>query len=250
MKTTQLVPFLLLVVMSLSSCLTIVEEITIRKDGSGSYRIAMDGSKVKEMFGDIANKMGTDSQKDSTRAEVPADTISDVEKEEKKYMLTARLLSEKSGISNAIGFNDTTQFQSGYSFDFARLEDLQEAMISLEDEEAFGLWNDEASIELKGKTLKRSTGNSGFGDFLAEVMLKKSEDEGQDGAAVKNMMKMMFRDLEFKTVYHFPDQKIKKWNDKRATVSNDRHTLTLLEKPMDEKSKADKKPEALIIRLK
>jgi hypothetical protein len=46
MKITQLAPFLLLIVMSLSSCLTIIEEITIRKDGSGSYRIVMDGSKV------------------------------------------------------------------------------------------------------------------------------------------------------------------------------------------------------------
>jgi hypothetical protein len=210
----------------------------------------MDGSKVKEMFGDIGNRMGAESQKDTTLTEMPVDTLSDVEKEEKKYMLTARLLSEKSGISNAIGFNDTTIFQSGYSFDFARLEDLQEAMSSLEDEEAFGIWNKDASIELKGQTLKRNTGNSGFGDFLSEVMLKKSEEEGQDGAAVKNMVKMMFRDLEFKTVYHFPDQKIKKWNDKRAVLSDDRHTLTFLEKPLDENNKAEKKPKELIIRLK
>jgi hypothetical protein len=75
------------------------------------------------MFGDIGNRMGAESQKDTTLTEMPVDTLSDVEKEEKKYMLTARLLSEKSGISNAIGFNDTTIFQSGYSFDFARLED-------------------------------------------------------------------------------------------------------------------------------
>jgi hypothetical protein len=81
-------------------------------------------------------------------------------------------------------------------------------------------------------------------------MLKKSEEEGQDGAAVKNMVKMMFRDLEFKTVYHFPDQKIKKWNDKRAVLSDDRHTLTFLEKPLDENNKAEKKPKELIIRLK
>jgi hypothetical protein len=65
------------------------------------------------MFGDIGNRMGAESQKDTTLTEMPVDTLSDVEKEEKKYMLTARLLSEKSGISNAIGFNDTTYSNPG-----------------------------------------------------------------------------------------------------------------------------------------
>lgn len=58
--------------------------------------------------------------------------------------------------------------QSGYMFDFASLTDMQEALLSLEDCEGFGLWNEGTYIALSGKTLKRQYGYSKFSDILME----------------------------------------------------------------------------------
>jgi hypothetical protein len=249
MKINLLTGLLLFMALSLSSCLTIIEEITVRKDGSGSYRLALDASKVKDMFGDMGNSLEKKLELDSTVTIETPDTSGTVVQEEKKYDLTARMLAEKRGISNSIGFNDTTTLQSGYSFDFASLIDMQEALLSLEDGEGFGLWNEGASIGLNGKTLKRRYGSSKFSDFLMKVMEKEGEED-KDKDAVQGMVKMMFRDLEFKTVYHFPDQKIKKCNDKSAEISSDRHSLTIVEMPMEEKKKSAKKPDELVVRFK
>lgn len=254
-KNIYLAGFLLAMALSLSSCITIIEEITIRKDGSGSYRLALDASKVKDMLGDVGNSLVEKLEQDTTVAiETPEmmetpDTAETIVQEEKKYDLTARVLAEKRGISNSKGFNDTTSQQSGYVFDFASLTDMQEALLSLENGEGFGLWKDGASMEMNGKTLKRRYGSSKFSDFLMEVMDKDGEgDKEQD--AMQGMFKMMFRELEFKTVYHFPDQKIKKCNDKSAEISHDRHSITIVEMPMEEKKKSAKKPDELIVRFK
>lgn len=243
---------LLVTILGMSSCLTIVEEITIKKDGSGSYRFAMDGSKIKETFGSIGKSLDQAIKPDSSITAGSPDTLIEAEKSEKKYELTARLLAEKNGVTHSRGFNDSLSFQTGFEFDFQSLSHLQDALVSLKSEDVeLGGWDEDAKITMNGRTLKRHSGSSSFGDFLMEIMDKKAEEDGDsDGAAVKNMMKMMFRELEFKTIYHFPDQKIKKCNDKKAQLSNDRHTLTILEKPFDEKGKSDKKPTELVIRLK
>ncbi|MCC7465120.1 MAG: hypothetical protein IT261_02565 [Saprospiraceae bacterium] len=248
-KNIHLVGFMLLMAVSLSSCITIIEEITIRKDGSGSYRLALDASKVKDMFGDMGNSLESKLELDTTVAIEAPDSVGTIVQEEKKYDMTARLLAEKRGISNSKGFNDTITLQSGYAFDFASLADMQDALLSLEDGEGFGLWNEGASIAMSGKKLKRRYGSSNFSDFLMEVMDKEGEED-KDKNAVQGMFKMMFRDLEFKTVYHFPDQKIKKCNLKGAEISSDRHFLTIMEMPMEEKKKSVKKPDELVVRFK
>lgn len=71
--------------------------------------------------------------------------------------------------------------------------------------------------------------------------MAKDGDEDTDNEAVQGLFKMMIQDLEFKTVYYFPDHKIKKCNDKRAEISSDRHSLTIMEMPMEEKKKPVKK---------
>lgn len=248
-KNFHLAGFLLLMAISLSSCITIIEEITLRKDGSGSYRLVLDASKVKNMLGGMGNSLVEKLDKDTSTAMVMPDTSVTIVQEEKKYDLTARVLAGKRGVSNSKGFNDTTTMQSGYAFDFANLTDMQDALLSLEDGEGFGLWNEGASMALSGKTLKRRNGSSNLNDFLMEIMDKDGE-ESKDRAAVQGMFKMMFQELEFKTVYHFPDQKIKKCNDKSAEISSDRHTLTIMEMPMEEKKKSVKKPDELIVRFK
>lgn len=150
-KNIHLVGFMLLMAVSLSSCITIIEEITIRKDGSGSYRLALDASKVKDMFGDMGNSLESKLELDTTVAIEAPDSVGTIVQEEKKYDMTARLLAEKRGISNSKGFNDTITLQSGYAFDFASLADMQDALLSLEDGEGFGLWNEGASIAMSGK---------------------------------------------------------------------------------------------------
>lgn len=241
---------LLLVFMSLSSCLTIIEEITVRKEGSGSYRLVMDGEKSIQKSRDVWKSEDQPQFKDTTGTVQSSDTDEFATELKRRSDLTAQILGEKKGISNVMGFNDTKTSQSGFSFDFAQVEDLKKAMTSLESTETFGLWDEPCTIDLKGRTLKRRTKEAGFKDFISAETLKIIEESGQNPLAVKWMMKMIFKGLEFKTVYLFPDQKIKKCNDKRAQLSDDRHTLTILEKPFDENNSSDKKPDMLIIRLK
>lgn len=230
----------------MSGCLHIIEEITIRKDGSGTYRFVVDASEIKKMADGLGKKM---EASDSTAMDtaLPADSISAPKK--KEHELTAERLAGFQGLSKVVTVNDSANYLTGFSFEFDNVENLQSAMISVGTASSMGAWSESSDMNWSKKSLTRDSGGETFRDIIAQALQQRGEDEGKDMSGAEGIMKMMMGSLSFKQVYHFPDQKIKKCNHPGGQISKDKHTITITEKPFSDKE--DKKaPSKLMVRLK
>lgn len=238
---------LLLALFSMSGCLHIIEEITIRKDGSGSYRFVVDASEIKKMVGDLGKKM---AEPDTTITDVVLpENDSLVTPKKKEHELTAERLATFQGLSKVAAVNDTANYITGFSFDFDNVENLQSAMISVGTASSMGAWSESSDMNWSKKSLTRDSGGETFRDIIVQALQERGQDEGKDMSGAEGIMKMMMGSLSFKQVYHFPDQKIKKCNHPGGQISKDKHTITITEKPFSEKE--DKKaPSKLMVRLK
>jgi hypothetical protein len=246
---------LLFAASSLSSCLHFIEEITVRKDGSGSYRFVVDASEIQKMASDFGNKFSKSTQTDSTATEKTAsssDHASDsIPAKGNEYEIAAAQLSTRPGIRNAIGFTDSTTFQSGYAFDFDNLQSLKNAMISTEKSMSISSWDEGSKIDLTGKIFRHKGGGVPFREMLMAAFKERGEAEGRETAGMENIMRLMFGGIPIKQVYHFPDQKIKKCNHPNARLSDDQRTLSITEKPFGSDEQSQKKiPAELQISLK
>lgn len=233
---------LLVTSFSLTGCFNILEEITLRKDGSGSYRFTLDGKEIKHMAEGFGKQLtGKSPEPDSTQS--PTDTLPRLDK-------FAGLKSIK-GISNVQQIEDKSTMSMGVTFDFSNLQSLQQVMDSLGSNKAFGSFGVGRSLKFDGKKLERGKGSS-IRDILAGIMHQQSNEKGgPDMSNSAGFMKMIFGSMTFTQVYHFPDRKIKKCNQKDAEISQDKHDLTLIEHPFKD-DPGDKKNAAadLLIRLK
>lgn len=242
------VTLLLGAVFSLSSCLHIIEEFTIKKDGSGSYKFKIDASEVKKMVGAMDRKAKeTPSQEFDQEVSVQPDTV----KDGKDIHRAVQMLKTQAGISHVEALEDSINYITGYAFDFDQVDNLEKALLSGPAEVTMGLWTEETRLKLEKKAFKRIYGADSFREMFIDLLKNKKEEEGEDTAGMEGIMRMMLGSLSFKQVYYFPDQKIKGCNDPRGKISADKHTVTIYDKPFSEEdSKKKKVPEELKIRLK
>lgn len=236
---------LLLTTSMLSGCFNIVEEITLRKDGSGSYTFTIDGKDLKNMAEGFTKGFASDLAKpDSVQSSPSAsDTLPALDK-------FARLKS-MNGISNVTSIEDKSTMTSGVTFEFANLQALKTVMDSLSKIKGFGAFGVGRELRLDGKNLYRDQSNP-ISSIIATALKQQSgEKGGPDMSSSASFMRMLFGSMTFKQVYHFPDRKIKKCNEKNARISKDKHSITILEQPFKDGS-SDKKSSVstLSIRLK
>ena len=141
--------------------------------------------------------------------------------------------------------NDTTNFKFGYSFDFASIAALNRAL-KVVNKDKYDNKVDEV-YKFNGKSFERLSA----GDMGAEIKKALSENEGEDGGeSSMDMMKMMFSDMSYKQVYHFPDRSIKKSSNELAELSDDKHTMTITIKPFDEEQLKKNPTVATEVKLK
>ena len=142
----------------------------------------------------------------------------------------ASTLKNLQGITNVVELNDTTNFKFGYSFDFADIAALNRAL-KVVNKDKYDSKVDEV-FKFSGKNFERLN----TGDMGAEIKKALAENEGEDagGDETMDMMKMMFSDMSYKQVYHFPERSIKKSSNELAELSDDNHTMTITIKPFDE----------------
>lgn len=252
MKNHRFLIFTLLLtaVFSLSSCLHIIEEITIKKDGSGSYQFKIDGSEIKKMVGalDEKSKETPTPEYDQEVSVQAADTSA---KDDKEIDRAVKHLKTQPGITHTTILKDSVNYINGYTFDFDNVDNLGKAILGGPAEATMGLWNDETRLKLEKKAFKRVYGSNTFRDMFMELLKNKKAEEGESTAGMEGIMRMMFGSLSFKQVYYFPDQKVKGCNDPRGKISADKHTVTIYDKPFSEEdSKRKKVPDELKIRLK
>ncbi|MCC6460128.1 MAG: hypothetical protein IT260_06640 [Saprospiraceae bacterium] len=235
--------------MSLTSCLHILEEVTVKKDGSGTYKMTLDMSEIKSMM-EMFKGMAPDSLSgDSTGVDMEIDSDSgDNGMSEMGQQLSGVASSLKgiSGLNNVKEINDTTSFNFGYSFEFANVDALNKAMKVI-NKEKYDSKVDEV-FKFNGKSFERLA----TGDLGEEIKKALAENEGEDADAEggMEMMKNFFTDMTYKQVYHFPDREVKKSSNSLSELSDNGHTLTITLKPFDEEQQKQKVNVGTVVKLK
>ncbi len=212
--------------LALTGCLHIIEEVTVKDNGSGTYKMAMDMSEMKSMM-EMFKGMGEDS---TAEGSMDMDMTADNGMGEMGSQLSAVAQSLKgiNGINNVVEINDTTSFQFGYAFDFVDITALNKAMKIIGKEKYDSKVGE--VFTLKGKNFERLS----EGDLGKEIKKAMAEGEDSNEAGNMDMVKTFFADMTYKQIYHFPDHQVKKSSNNLSEVSDDGHTLTITLKPFDE----------------
>ncbi len=236
--------------MALTGCLHIVEDVTFHDKGNGTYKMTLDMSEVKSMMetmkGMAPDSAATDSTAITDGMVAPAEDNSMSQMGEQMSSV-AGTLKGVPGISRVVEVNDTATYTFGYSFDFADVAALNRAL-KIINKDKFDSKTDEV-FKFNGKTFERL----GTGDIGEEMKKTLSENEGEDaegGEGSMEMMKMMFADMTYKQLYHFPDRQVKKAENTLAELSDDNHTISITIKPFDEEQSKKKVSVATTAKLK
>lgn len=236
-------------VLFLSSCLHIVEEVTFRDKGNGTYKMTLDMSEMKGMM-DMMKGMKPDSAGvDSSGMGIGAmpDMGGNPMGQFGEQMTgVAKDLKGIQGISNVVEINDTTAFNFGYSFDFSDVTALNRALKTI-NKEKYDTKVEEV-FKFNGKNFERLA----TGDMGAELKKAMDENGGGEGEGEQGMemAKMFFADMSYEQIYHFPDRKIKKSTNTLSELSDEDHTLRVKIKPFDEDQQKKNVSVATAVKLK
>jgi len=245
---------------ALTGCLHIIEEATFRNDGSGSYKMTLDMSEMKGMM-DMVKGMGGDSMAmnmgaDSTSIQgegdyTPPSEAPNMEADPMgglgdQLTSVASTLQGVQGITSVVEIKDTSNFNYGYSFNFADITALNRALKIINKDKY------ESKVEevfrFKGKNFER-LGAGDIGEEMKKAMMENGGGEdGEEGSM--DMIKMFLADMSYKQIYHFPDRAVKKSDNKLGEISDNGHTLTINIKPFDEEQQKQKASVATKVKLK
>lgn len=164
--------------MALTGCLHIVEDVTFRDKGNGTYKMTLDMSEVKSMMESMKGMM-PDSAAMTTDSTAITDGVLPAEQDnsmaqmgEQMSNVTATLKGVQ-GITNVVEKNDTATYTFGYSFDFADVAALNRAL-KIINKDKFDSKTDEI-FKFTGKTFERL----GVGDIGGEMKKALAENEGE-----------------------------------------------------------------------
>lgn len=229
-----------ILMLSLSSCFHIVEELTVKNDGSGNYKLTFDMSEMKSMM-DMMKGMVPDSLKNEETAEAPsANQMTDMGEQ---LTSVTTLIQSLGGISNISEMNDTAAFMFSYSFDFVNQEALNRALKMIAKEK-YQSKADETFKFSKKKFERLSVGNIG-----AELKKQLSEGESEDEEGQLDMMKMFFAEMTYKQVYRF-EKPIKSSSNKLSEMGDGNQSVSITLKPFDEEQAKTFPSVATSIKLK
>jgi hypothetical protein len=254
--------------LALTGCLNILEEVTFRKNGSGTYAMTIDMGEMKGMMDMLKNMkpgdLGLDSLgtpgSDSTATDgisvvspdgkpdgMPANPLGDgnaMSQMGEQLSSVSKSLENVQGLSNVREINDSTNFKFGYSFDFANMAALNKAMKIINKEKYES--KAEEVFKYDGKNFERL----GAGDLGAEIRKSLAESENSEAEMGMDMVKTFFSDMTYKQVYSFPDQKVRKSSNEISEISADGKTLTIALKPFNEDQQKKKISVGTIVKLK
>lgn len=233
--------------MALTGCLHILEEVTFKSNGSGTYKMTLDMSEIKNTM-EMFKGMGADSLSgDSTGVTVSSAGAGEdpgMSQMGQQLSSVAQTLKSVEGLNNVTEINDTASFKFGYSFDFVDVAALNKAMKVI-NKEKYDSKVDEV-FKFNGKTFERLAA----GDLGAEIKKALAENEDAEAESNMDMVKTFFADMSYKQIYHFPDRAVKKSTNELSEISDNGHTLTVSIKPFDEEQQKKKVSVATEVKLK
>jgi hypothetical protein len=216
--------------------------------GAGKFSYEIDGSQMMSMIGgaiksesnevdkkNLTKKKSKDidstftfkelfaSKKDSI-AKLPLEEQEKIKKMEKFSMHL--VMNEEKGIMNYSMFTDFNSFselQDGIS-PVQSLKSIASGKASKMNNVGAGLPENDASLKFSydGKTFKKIVAKK----VPKEEIIKKDEIEDSEGTKMKESLKMIYGQSNFKVVYQFP-KSVKKVSAPNALYSEDRKTITI-----------------------
>lgn len=229
------------ITLSASGCLHIIEEVTVNKNGSGTYKLTIDMAEVKNMMNmlkDMGDEAGEDNEEEETSGAETDNAMANLGSE---LSNVTGLLKKVQGLSNIKEIQDTSVYLFGYSFDFANQESLNKAL-KIINKEKYETKTEEV-FRFKGKSFERLN----VGDIGAQMQKAMSESEDEENT---EMIKMFFSDMTYQQIYHFPDMIVKKSSNKLSEISDNGRTLSITLKPFDEEQQKQKASVATVVKLK
>jgi hypothetical protein len=184
-------------VFTMTACFDITEDITINKDGSGTYVSTTDASKLSEQLGMLAAM-------DTTGELIP----------KLKYSLDSSFSANFSQYAAIKGVSkmkvDTSKaYIYKVTLDFTDINALNGVInVDKKDDAQKNLYT-----WVKGKLTRKDSG-VGMGEM-------GMEDDQQ-----KEMAKSLLKDMKYTIIYHLP-KKVSGMTNKEAKLSDDKKTVTL-----------------------
>lgn len=189
--------------LTFTACLDIVEEITLKADGSGKYAMSMDMSQMMEMM----MAYMPDSVKETMDEQTMMDSLATMTNSQEMDSI-ADVLNNMKGISNAETHMDG--FVMIFSYDFTNAEALNQASSQSSFTAQQGL--KQANYTWKKGVFARNFNKVDLGD-----------DESDETMA---MAKMMMQEATFTTVYNLPGP-VKTTSNSGSKLSNGKKTVTV-----------------------
>lgn len=200
--------FVLVLTISFSSCFNFTEEITLKKNGSGSFKRTIDMSEMMSMLATF--------MPDSLKETMDLGKNLDVNEMKSKFI-------GMNGISNVQSFSDKAGIVE-VSFDFKNIDALNKAIATGGGSDMAALGETSDKYTFKKHCISRKSTLSGEGS---------SELGGFNIEENKEMLEM-FNPPTYKLVYHLPaNAKRVKAREKDAKVSKDGQTVSIELNMMD-----------------
>jgi hypothetical protein len=185
-------------VFTMTACFDITEDITVNKDGSGTYVSTTDASKLSEQLSMVAAM-------DTTGQLIP----------KMKYALDSSFnanftkYAQVKGVSN-VKVDTSKPYIYKVSLDFKDVLALNNVVnVDKKDDSQKNLY-----AWAKGKLSRKDSGIGGMGEMGLE-------DEQQ-----KEMAKSLLKDMKYTIIYRMP-KKVSGMTNKEAKLSSDKKTVTL-----------------------
>lgn len=229
MKRIKLLVVVAITIMA-TSCISIIEELTLNKDGSGTFSYSIDLTALMELgIMDQARAMSEELDEEAIELDTVMSayatleakgTLADMDKPEfwKKVRMVSKISeSEKVGkISFILDFDEIGEVDY-FMKNISKLLETDETAgmlggMGLMGSESGSPYNFKKKLFSKSLIREKQEGNSELTDAM--------EEEGGE------MMKMMLQGGEYITIVNLPS-KAKKVSNNAATTSNDGKTITV-----------------------
>lgn len=245
-----------------TSCIDIVEEMFLNKDGSGKYTMRMDMSGMISMIKMMSSMedFGEESGEEGEEGEAPEEDVFDNLLTSKEAVDSTMYLKDADpellaqfkdnpGFAEKVNIRmnadpDEGVFHIDFNLDFDNMDDMDyffknfdkiAAMMDDGDEEGgemdmlggMGAGADSPLSGIMGDGITRYFDLRKRTLIRRDATQKEMDSELDDlSAEDKQMMEMMFGDASYKMIYHFPG-KVKKMTHREATLSADKKTVML-----------------------
>lgn len=207
-KIKKIIGFFCLSILLFSSCITISEDITVNKDGSGSIMVKIDLGKI-----------GSNLDNQTSGA-----NMSFITQIKQLPVIAEQALKGCKGISNVNPVTDNKKGVYSISLDFENSNDLNKAIYKI-----FGhkkKFYEPAFVKISNHNFKKKNIAPLFKKMIA-LQQKKNQ----------SFSDLMFPFISLKSTYRFPSE-VKKVSNIKAVTSEDKKTVTT-DYTLEELTKSD-----------